>query len=66
MTTKEILEALRNERCVVMGDDNMKVFRRDLFGDLVVVDLSCHNEPVRKATDNDIECAKIMDVTKKH
>lgn len=60
MTTKEILKALRNNRNVVLGEDIMKVFRLDMFGDLVVVDISGANEPVRKATLSDKRKAEFL------
>ena len=53
MTTKEIERALRRNECVVLRDDPWKWVRRDLFGDLVVVDIRHSEEPVRKASLSD-------------
>jgi len=69
MTTKQIEEALRGNRRVVLRGDPWKWVRRDLFGDLVVVDVRHSGEPVRKATLSDKRRATIMGTTvpaKKH
>lgn len=63
MTTKQIEEALRGNMCVALADDPWKWIRRDLFGDLVVVDIRHGDEPVRKATLSDKRKAKIQGTT---
>lgn len=69
MTTRQILKALRNNRCVALMDEPWQWIRRDLFGDLVVVDIRHSDEPVRKATLSDKRKAVIQGTTmpiKKH
>ena len=63
MTTKEINKALRSNKCVALADDPWKWIRRDLFGDLVVVDIRHSDEPVRKATLSDKRKACIQGTT---
>ena len=63
MTTKQIDKALHDNRRVVLRDDVWKWIRRDLFGDLVVVDVRHSDEPVRKATLSDKRNAMIMGTT---
>ena len=60
MTTKQIKQALRDNKCVVLSDEPWQWIRRDLFGDLVVVDVRHSDEPVRKATLSDKRRATIQ------
>ena len=69
MTTREIMRALRNNKCVVLSHEPWQWIRRDLFGDLVVVDVRHNDEPIRKATLSDKRQATIQGTTmpiKKH
>ena len=54
------MRALRNNKRVVLSDDPWKWIFRDLFGDLMVVDIRHSDEPVRKATLSDKRNAVIM------
>ncbi len=63
MTTKEIERALDANKCVALRDDPWKWVRRDLFGELVVVDVRHGDEPVRKATLSDKRKACIQGTT---
>ena len=50
MTTRQIMAALRNNKCVVLSDDPQQWIRLDMFNVLVVVSISRNDEPIRKAT----------------
>lgn len=63
MTTKQIERALTANKCVALSDDPWRWIRRDLFGDLVVVDIRHSDEPVRKATLSDKRKAYIQGTT---
>lgn len=60
MTTRQIMAALRNNKCVALSDEPWQWLRRDLFGDLVVVDIRHSDEPIRKATLSDKRRATIQ------
>lgn len=64
MTTKQIERALMDNKCVALRDDAWKWIRKDLFGDLVVVDIRHGDEPTRKATLSDKRKACIQGTTK--
>lgn len=69
MTTRAIIRALRENKCVALSDEPWQWIRKDLFGDLVVVDIRHSDEPVRKATLSDKRKATIQGTTmpiKKH
>ena len=60
MTTRQIMAALRNNKCVALSDEPWQWLRRDLFGYLVVVDIRHSDEPIRKATLSDKRRATIQ------
>lgn len=60
MTTKEINNAIKAGRMVVLGDDRQSRLCYDLFGNLVVVSLRQDAEPIRKATLSDKRRAKCL------
>lgn len=60
MTTRQIMAALRNNKCVALSDEPWQWLRRDLFGDVVVVDIRHSDEPIRKATLSDKRRATIQ------
>ena len=63
MTTKQIIMALQDNKCVALRDEPWQWILRDLFGDLVVVDVRHSDEPVRKATLSDKRQATIQGTT---
>lgn len=59
MTDKDIRRAVRSGRLVTVGNDPSSCMQEDFFGNLVVVDRSGSDTPVRQATLSDKRRARL-------